>query len=150
MPSSGFSASSSRQRAATARRFSKYAVWASWRTTRRSGTSDSAASASTAATSSSFRPPWTAANRKPFRPGLAAPAVTITAPSTGSGALESVRMTAGAGHWPQSSTSLSAAVMPRITAAMMRSPEGLPSRPTASRSASGVFPSRRARKQAKA
>ena len=89
-------------------------------------------------------------NRKPFRFGSAALAVTITAPSalpqSGCTALKS----AGAEQSPQSSTSLSAAVMPRASAALMRAPEGLGSRPTARTMASGVVPRRSASQQAKA
>ena len=88
--------------------------------------------------------------RKPFTAGMGALAVTITAPSTRSGPSCTVMKSAGVAHSPQSSTSLSAAVMPRVSAALMRAPEGRGSRPTASRSASGVVPRRSASQQAKA
>ena len=54
-------------------------------TTRRSGTSDSPARRRISSTSAPCRPPFEVMNRRPFSPGCAAVAVTITAPSARSG-----------------------------------------------------------------
>ena len=75
-------------------------------------------------------------------------AVTMIAPSQLVSGLTVVMNIAGVVHMPQSSTSQSALVSPRIAAVASRGPDRRESRPTAMVRSAGVLPSFSARKHA--